>query len=145
MTLAERGKTNQEGEIMNIYDCHLHSAISFDSSEDMENYIKMAKNVIAKNLKVNEKEIYFTSCGSEADNLVIKGIAYANKEKGKHIITTNLEHSSIYGPIGYLQKLGYTVDFVKTNNGLVDIEDLKNVSGIGESKYNQMKDYIRVK
>ena len=53
-----------------------------------ENYIKMAKNVIARNLKVNEKEIYFTSGGTESDNLAIIGTAMANNRAGNHIITT---------------------------------------------------------
>ena len=55
----------------------------------------------------------------------IKGICEKYERAGKHIITTNLEHSSIYGPIGYLQKKGFEVSFVKLDeNGLVDLDDL---------------------
>jgi cysteine desulfurase len=81
---------------------------------------------IADILKVKPEEIIYTSCASESNNLAIKGVALRNIKKGKHIITTNLEHSSIYGPIEYLEKQGFIIDYVKTNNGLVDINDLKN-------------------
>ena len=87
-----------------------------------------ATTQIKKILKLNNSEIIYTSCSSESNNLAIKGVALRNQKKGMHIITTNLEHSSIYGPIGYLQNLGFTVDFVKTNEfGLIDIEDLKRL------------------
>lgn len=85
-----------------------------------------ATEQIAKIMKVKPEEIIYTSCSSEANNLAIKGVALRNQKLGKHIITTNLEHSSIYGPIGYLQSQGFEVDFVKTNEyGLIDIENLK--------------------
>lgn len=86
-----------------------------------------ATKQIADLLHIKESEIIYTSGSSESNNLAIKGICLKHQGQGKHIITTNLEHSSIYGPIGYLQKLGYTVDFVKTKNGLVDMEDLKQL------------------
>ena len=60
--------------------------------------------------------------------MAIKGIAYKYQNRGKHIITTNFEHSSIYGPLSYLQKQGFKVDFVKTNDkGIVDLDDLKHL------------------
>ena len=61
-----------------------------------ENYIKVAKNIIARNLKVNEKEIYFTSGGTESDNLAIIGTAMANHRAGNHIITTCIEHPAVH-------------------------------------------------
>ena len=85
-----------------------------------------ATRQIANLLNVKENEIIYTSGSSESNNLAIKGICERYERIGKHIITTNLEHSSIYGPIGYLQKKGYEIEFVKTINGLVDINDLKN-------------------
>ena len=60
-----------------------------------EQYIRYAKETIAKNLKVNEKEIFFTSGGTESDNLAIRGCAYANSRRGKHLITTQIEHPAI--------------------------------------------------
>ncbi len=86
-----------------------------------------ATKQIKELLKLKNHEIIYTSGSSESNNLAIKGICLKHQGIGKHIITTNLEHSSIYGPIGYLQKQGYTVDFVKTKNGLVDMEDLKKI------------------
>lgn len=87
-----------------------------------------ATSQIKKIMNLTNEEIIYTSCSSESNNLAIKGIALRNQKKGKHIITTNLEHSSIYGPIGYLQNLGFEVDIVKTNEyGLVDIDDLKKI------------------
>ncbi len=83
---------------------------------------------IAKIMNCNSSDIIYTSCASESNNLAIKGVALRNKKRGMHIITTNLEHSSIYGPVGYLTNLGFEVDFVKTNEfGLVDIENLKSL------------------
>lgn len=90
--------------------------------------IEASTKQIAKILGVKENEIIYTSGSSESNNLAIKGIADKYKNRGKHIITTNFEHSSIYGPISYLQKDGFDVDFVKTlDNGLVDLEDLERV------------------
>lgn len=80
---------------------------------------------IADILKVKPEEIIYTSCASESNNLAIKGVALRNIKKGKHIITTNLEHSSIYGPIDYLKKQGFEIEYLKTNNGLIDLDDLK--------------------
>lgn len=87
-----------------------------------------ATNQIANLLGVKKEEIIYTSGSSESNNLAIKGIALKYQNRGKHIITTNLEHSSIYGPISYLQHLGFEIDFVKTDRyGLVDMDDLKNL------------------
>ena len=87
-----------------------------------------ATNQIANLLDVKKDEIIYTSGSSESNNLAIKGIALKYQNRGKHIITTNLEHSSVYGPISYLQHLGFEVDFVKTDRyGLVDIDDLKSL------------------
>lgn len=83
---------------------------------------------IANILKVKTSEIIYTSGSSESNNLAIKGVCERYERLGKHIITTNLEHSSIYGPIGYLQKKGFEVSFVKLDeNGLVDLNDLKKI------------------
>lgn len=79
-------------------------------------------------LSLTESEVIYTSCASESNNLAIKGVALRNQKRGKHIITTNLEHSSIYGPLGYLQKLGFDITFVNANDkGLIEIEELKKI------------------
>jgi len=83
-------------------------------------------NNIASLLNIKPNEIIYTSGASESNNLAIKGICEANP--GKHIITTRFEHSSVTGPIGYLQRKGYDVDFVKSDKyGRVDIDDLKRL------------------
>lgn len=90
--------------------------------------IDSATKQIASLLNIKENEIIYTSGASESNNLAIKGICEKYKNRGKHIITTSLEHSSIYGPLDYLIDNGYSVDFVKLDsNGQVDLEDLKNL------------------
>lgn len=83
---------------------------------------------IADILGVKPSEIIYTSGASEANNTAIKGIALKYQNRGKHIITTELEHSSVIAPISYLTSLGFEVDFVKLDeNGLVDLEDLEKL------------------
>ena len=83
---------------------------------------------IADLLNVSEKEIIYTSGASEANNTAIKGICYRYKNRGRHIITTRLEHSSVTATLNYLQNEGFDIDFVKTDSyGRVDLEDLKSL------------------
>lgn len=90
--------------------------------------INEATDQIACLLKIDPKEIIYTSGSSEANNTAIKGIALKYANRGKHIVTTNLEHSSIYGPIDYLVEQGFEVSFVELDsNGLVTIDNLKKV------------------
>ena len=90
--------------------------------------IDASTNQIKKILNLDNVDVIYTSGSSEANNLAIKGICEKYKNRGKHIITTPLEHSSIYGPINYLLNQGFEVSFVKLDsNGLVDINDLKNI------------------
>ena len=91
-----------------------------------EKYIRYAKNAISKQLKCEPKEIIFTSGGTEANNLALIGIAQANKRAGNHIITTGIEHPSVYNPVLYLEELGFRVTFLKVNHeGKVDLEHLR--------------------
>lgn len=90
--------------------------------------IDSATAQISNLLNVKPSEIIYTSGSSESNNLAIKGIALKYQNRGKKIITTELEHSSIYGPLGYLQKLGFEVLFAKLDdNGLVDIDYLESL------------------
>ncbi len=77
-------------------------------------------------LNLENEEVIYTSGASEANNLAIKGIELY-KNRGNHIITTDLEHSSIYGPLNYLSDNGYDIDIVPLKNGVVDIEKLKEM------------------
>ena len=90
--------------------------------------INKATEQIAKLLNVKLSEIIYTSGASESNNMAIKGICEKYSNRGKHIITTHYEHSSIYGPLGYLQDKGYEVDFVTENSdGTVNLENLKSL------------------
>jgi cysteine desulfurase len=90
--------------------------------------LESATEQIASLLNVKSSEIIYTSGASESNNLAIKGVAFKYQNRGKHIITTMLEHSSIVGPLSYLQDKGFEVDFVNTlDNGQVDIEHLKSL------------------
>ena len=87
-----------------------------------------ATNKIAKLLKVKSSEIIYTSGASESNNMAIKGVCNRYKNRGKHIITTSLEHSSIIAPLNYLANEGFEVDFVKIkDDGRVDIDNLKEL------------------
>ena len=91
-----------------------------------ENYVKMAKTVIAKNLKVNEKEIYFTSGGTESDNLAIIGTSMANHRAGNHIITTCIEHPAVLKTMEYLETQGFRVTYLPVDKaGRIRLEDLE--------------------
>lgn len=94
-------------------------------SKELEDY---ATEKIAKLLKVKPSELIYTSGSSESNNTAIKGVCNKYKNRGNHIITTNLEHSSVIAPLNYLTKEGFIVDYVKIkDNGLVDIDNLKEL------------------
>ena len=83
---------------------------------------------IAKNLNVLPEEIIYTSGASESNNLVIQGVLNKYKNKGKHIITSKLEHNSIIAPLQVMQKNGFEVDMVGlTKAGLIDLDELKSL------------------
>lgn len=83
---------------------------------------------LASFLNVEANEIIYTSGASEANNLAIKGVAYSSKGKGKHIISTCLEHSSVSGSLTALQNQGFEVDLVDiTSTGIIDLEHLKDL------------------
>ncbi len=89
--------------------------------------IEEARNKVAKAINANSKDIYFTACGSESDNLAIKGIAYANKEKGNHIITSKIEHHAVLNSCKTLEKQGFRVTYLNVDeNGIINLEELKN-------------------
>ena len=90
--------------------------------------IRASTKQISNLLNIKESEVIYTSGASESNNTAIKGIALKYQNRGKHIITTEFEHSSIYGPLTYLQKQGFKVDFVKTDEfGMVDVNNLKEL------------------
>lgn len=89
--------------------------------------IEEARQRVADLLGSTPNEIYFTSCGSESDNTAIKGIAYANRKKGKHIITSKIEHPAVLHTCKALEKQGFEITYLDVNNdGFISIEQLKN-------------------
>ncbi|HEY9058943.1 MAG TPA: cysteine desulfurase family protein [Pseudobacteroides sp.] len=94
---------------------------------EAEREIKKSRQVIADSLRVNSNEIYFTSGGTESNNLAITGYLFGNPRKGKHIITSSIEHPSVMEIYQHLESSGYTVDFLSVDsNGLVDMGELKS-------------------
>ena len=83
---------------------------------------------IANLLNINPNEVIYTSGSSEANNMAIKGVCLKYANRGHHIITTELEHSSVIAPLNYLSSIGYEIDFVKLDdNGQVDLDDLERL------------------
>lgn len=92
-----------------------------------EKYVKEATRMIAKTLKVEEKEILFTSGGTESNNIALIGGAFANQRRGKHIISTAIEHPAVYEPLGKLVELGFEVTILPVDRaGHICLEELKN-------------------
>ena len=96
---------------------------------DANELIKASSNQIADILKIKPNEIIYTSGASESNNTAIKGIAYKYQNRGKHIITTKFEHSSIYGPLEFLEKYeGFKIDYVDTDEyGIVKLDSLEKL------------------
>ena len=93
---------------------------------EAEQYVREARAEIAKSLRVKEKEIIFTSGGTESNNLAILGTALANRRSGNHIITSCIEHASVYNPTAFLEAQGFRVTYLPVDhNGHVSPEDLR--------------------
>ncbi len=93
---------------------------------DAERYIKEAAETIAGTLKVAAKEIVFTSGGSESNNMAIIETAMANKRAGNHIISTGIEHASVYNPLAYLEEQGFRVTYLSVDRqGHINLEELE--------------------
>ncbi len=89
--------------------------------------IETSREKIAKILNAKHNEIYFTGCGSESDNLAIKGIAHAYSNKGKHIITSKIEHPAVLNTCHALEREGYEVTYLNVNkDGIISVEDLES-------------------
>lgn len=94
---------------------------------EVNRLLEKSRSLIAKMLHVSEEELIFTSCGSEANNTAIKGIAFQYQNRGKHIITTSIEHSSVYETCKELEEVfGFEVTYLPVDHtGHIKIEDLK--------------------
>ncbi|MCX7698005.1 MAG: cysteine desulfurase NifS [Candidatus Goldbacteria bacterium] len=95
-------------------------------AQEVKKEIEKAREKVAKFLNATPFEIIFTSGGTESDNFAIKGIAFANREKGKHIITSSIEHHAVLNTLKYLEKQGFEITFLPVDKyGIVDIDALK--------------------
>lgn len=103
----------------------LHS-MGVESAEALEE----ARELIARKMGAEPREVIFTSGGTESDNLAIKGVVYANNKKGNHIVTTKIEHPAVLNTCGELEKEGFKVSYLGVDSeGFVDLEELKSVIG----------------
>lgn len=93
---------------------------------EAEQYIKEAQDIIAGTLKAEPKEIIFTSGGTESNNMALIGATFANRRRGNHIISTRIEHASVYNPLLFLEEQGFRITFLNVDRqGHVDPEELK--------------------
>ena len=97
---------------------------------ESEKYVRYAKEVIAKCMKVQEKEILFTSGGTESDNIALIGCALANHRAGRHLITTMIEHPAVMQTMKYLEEQGFRVTYLPVDSkGCIQLEDLQRAMG----------------
>ena len=99
----------------------------YSKGREAKRALEEARERVGNAIGASSHEIYFTSCGSESDNLAIKGIAYANKDKGNHIITTKIEHHAVLNSCQTLERKGYEVTYLNVNKyGEISLEELIN-------------------
>ena len=104
-----------------------NASVMYSLGRNAKKAMKQARERVAKAINADLNEIYFTSCGSESDNLAIKGFAYENKNKGNHIITSKIEHHAVLDSCKTLEKQGFRVTYLGVNeNGRVDLDELIN-------------------
>ena len=98
----------------------------YDGAQDVHEALDNVRETIAKSLNASPREIYFTACGTESDNWAIKGTAHANADKGKHLITSKIEHHAVLHSMQALEKEGYEVTYLDVDaDGLVNPADVE--------------------
>ena len=114
---------------MNKYFSELYgnpSSQLYELGRKSKEAIENARKTIANFINAEEREFYFTASGTEADNWAIKGVAFANMKKGKHIITTKVEHHAVLHTCEYLEKFGFETTYLDVDKyGMIDLEQLK--------------------
>lgn len=117
-------------KMINFYTEDFYNPSSiYSSSQRIRTKVEECRALVATTLNAKNNEIFFTSCGSESDNWALKGIALAYASKGKHIITSKIEHHAVLNSAKVLEKNGFDVTYLDVDeNGIVDIEALeKNI------------------
>ena len=105
---------------------YANAAAKHRKGMEAEQYIREARKIIAGTLKAAEKEILFNSGGSESNNMALIGTALANQRAGRHIISTAVEHPSVYNPLTYLEELGFEITFLPVDhNGHISLQQLE--------------------
>lgn len=93
------------------------------AGREVRKYLEEARAKVAELLHASPEEIIFTGCGTESDNMAIKGIAHSWREKGNHIITTQVEHHAVLHTCQFMEKMGYEVTYLPVDNyGLIDLD-----------------------
>lgn len=116
-------------EAMEPYFCENYGNASslYELGYKSKEAINIARGNVAKAINAKPNEIYFTSCGSESDNLALKGVARAHRQNGNHIITSKIEHPAVLNACRQLEKEGFRVTYLDVDkNGFIDLEELKN-------------------
>lgn len=99
----------------------------YDIGRKSKEAIDKARRIVSSFINADENELYFTSGGTESDNWAIKGVAFANQNKGKHIITTKIEHHAVLHTCEYLEKFGFETTYLDVDKyGMIDLDNLKN-------------------
>lgn len=99
----------------------------YDPGKISKRAVEAARKKVADAIGAEENEVYFTSGGSESDNWALKGIAFANRNKGKHIITSSIEHHAVLHACSWLEGQGFEVTYLPVDRyGMVSTEELKN-------------------
>lgn len=107
--------------------CWGNPSAVYGSGREARKAVETARKQVAAAIGAQPKEIYLTSGGSESDNQAVKGIAYALQGKGKHIITSAIEHQAVLNSCRWLEKQGYEVTYIKPDNaGLINPDDIKS-------------------
>ena len=129
--LDNSATTRAQREVVDIvsrvmYEDYGNPSSMHQKGVDAERYVKDAKEIIARLLKVQEKEIFFTSGGTESDNWALMGAASANSRAGRHLITTKVEHPAVAQTMEYLESIGYEVTYLPVDSkGVVRMDKLE--------------------